>query len=162
MHWEQYLGDASYDELYETTCPQTICTPFGCTDYETPCIKSREWTAYFTLVVDYPDDVSDEQQAVIISCAIGAVAVAYATAVSVYTVEGPIYGAEVAALDAANAAIVACRETFELCISGLPSEIKDNIGIAVTHYVEQTFRPPIICIPTCYPICYNSSYKWYR
>ncbi|WP_131829200.1 hypothetical protein [Bacillus mycoides] len=134
----------------------------GCTNYETPCIKSREWTAYFTLEVDYPDDASDEQQAVIIACAIAATVVAYATAVSVYTVEGPIVGPELAAVRASAAAIEACRETFEFCISGLPPEIKDNVGIAVTHYVEQTFRPTIMCIPPCYPICYNSSCTWFR
>lgn len=139
-HWEQSLGDATYPELYQDKCPQHLF----CEDYETDCLKTRKWTAEFTLVAEFPDDATDEQKAQIITCAAAAATIAAGLATGTYLTEAPIVGAALAVIKAANIAIEACRESFDFCIGGLPEDIKERTGIAVNHTLEQTVLNQII------------------
>jgi len=139
-HTEKDIGNADYVQTYETTCHQHTCIPrIGCVDYDTPCIKTRKLTAYFTLVADFPDDATKEQQAQIIFCAATAATAGYTIAVSTYTVRAPVVGAVLAAAEAANLALGVCRQTFDTCISSLPDDVKNRVGIAVHHRIEENY-----------------------
>jgi len=157
-HWEQHVTDVTYSKPYQTTCRQRTCVPrVGCTEYDTPCIKTRKYTASFTLVADFPDDATDEQKAQIIACAAASVAVAAAVASSTYLARAPIVGPGLAAIEAAAAAIDTCRGVFDPCISGLPDDIKNRTGIAMRHTVEESFYHEDVTYTSFKPLPYMTN-----